>query len=115
LRQRLRGFERFRALDDVTIKLGDEAVAPSASDIGTRTALVRNRLSTIVKTNLAEADERQVEEIQAHMQGFDSATQTLQENVDNVQQAEANLLATTGEFLFGEEEGRREAPTDGEQ
>lgn len=104
LRERLERFSRFKDLGEIDLLQGEYDTAPSLRDIQARGAILRRRVHTIIKPRLSEASADDAEALEMLLQNLEQETRGLAENTERLEIAEVNLMATTGEFLFRDEE-----------
>ena len=104
LRERLQRFSRFKDLGEIDLLQGEFDTAPSLKDIQARGAILHRRVHTIIKPRLLEAGADNAEALEGLLHNLERETQSLAENTDRLEKAEINLMATTGEFLFRDEE-----------
>ncbi len=108
LRERLERFARFKDLGEIDIEEGEHDAAPSLKDIQYRGEFLRKRIDQIVKPRLGSASPEDGEKIEELMKSLEIETKSLAENSERLENVENEVMATSGEFLFKEEEGMEE-------
>lgn len=104
LRERLDAFSFFRGLEEMDLVKGPLDVAPSLEDIKTRGALLHRRIYNIVKPQLAKTEPETAAGLEERLSILEDITSELAKNKESLESAEFDLMQTTGEFLFKDDE-----------
>jgi len=103
-------YRRFRELGTIDSLPKDEIVAPTVENLQGRGQILRNRVSNIVRYNLADEDSDVKEAIQSRLDQLDDRSKTLAEEAKAFQDTELELMESTGEFLFHDEDPTNSRP-----
>lgn len=107
LLERLGRFNRFREFGDVPVAHDDDEAAPSVADLQNRSTLLIKRVNDIMKRRAAQTgdEDPDVPQILNLARELEEHRQTLDETARLLQDREHELLASTGEEIFSDDDG----------
>jgi tetratricopeptide (TPR) repeat protein len=101
---RLKPFSRFTEIEGIDIHSTELEQEPSVMDIQNRGVLMHRRIDKLIRPRLSDTDLSRADQINDALEILDSKAKDLEKTATEMEEAEGDLMATTGEFLLSEEE-----------